>query len=71
MPGRGAHCDRDLDRVWTRTGERMTFTIVQGADAGSLRLSGELDVAEADGLIERAEGLLPANGDLVLELEES
>lgn len=48
----------------------MTFTIMQGDDAGSLRLTGELDVAEADGLIEHAAGMLPADGDLVLELDE-
>jgi anti-anti-sigma factor len=48
----------------------MTFTITQGDDAGSLRLVGELDVAETDGLLERATSALPTDGDLVLELDE-
>ncbi len=48
----------------------MTFTITQGEHAESLRLVGELDVAEAEGLLERATSALPADGDLVLELDE-
>jgi anti-anti-sigma factor len=46
----------------------MSFMIVQGD--GSLRLTGELDVAEADGLIERASTAIPEGGNLVLEVDE-
>jgi anti-anti-sigma factor len=48
----------------------MTFEVMQGEEQGSLRLTGELDVAEADAFIERATGEVPSDGDLVLELEE-
>lgn len=48
----------------------MSFTIVQGDGPASLRLTGELDVAEADALIERASAALPAEGSLVLEVDE-
>ncbi|MGE5226766.1 MAG: STAS domain-containing protein [Planctomycetaceae bacterium] len=48
----------------------MTFAVVQGNEQGSLRLTGELDVAEADAFIERASSEVPPDGDLVLELGE-
>ena len=48
----------------------MTFAVIQGDEQGSLRLTGELDVAEADTFIERASGEVPTDGDLVLELDE-
>ncbi|MGZ4133173.1 MAG: STAS domain-containing protein [Actinomycetota bacterium] len=48
----------------------MTFAVMQGDEQGSLRLIGELDVAEADAFIERASGEMPPDGDLLLELDE-
>jgi anti-anti-sigma factor len=48
----------------------MAFTAIQGDEPGSLRLNGELDVAEADAFIERATAEVSQDGDLVLELDE-
>lgn len=48
----------------------MSFTISSGDEPGSLRLNGELDVAEADALIERAAEALPEHGDLVFDVGE-
>lgn len=47
----------------------MAFTVMQGSERGSLRLNGELDVAEADEFIGRATSDLSPDADLVLELE--
>ena len=47
----------------------MAFTVVQGAERGSLRLSGELDVAEADAFIERGASAVVEDADLILELD--
>jgi anti-anti-sigma factor len=46
----------------------MTFTITQDADAATWKLAGELDVAEADGLIDRIGGV--SEGDVRLDLRE-
>lgn len=48
----------------------MSFTINRGDGPGHLRLVGELDVAEADALIERAGASIPTEGNLVLEVDE-
>jgi anti-sigma B factor antagonist len=46
------------------------FTVTKGDGRAMLRLSGELDLAEADGLIDAASAVVPDEGDLVLDLTD-
>lgn len=46
------------------------LTIAGDAGPSTLRLGGELDLAESERVIERATQAIPPRGDLVLDLEE-
>ena len=48
----------------------MTFTIQKLDEARTWHLAGELDVAEAEGLVDQVRGSLPTEGDVYLDLEE-
>jgi anti-anti-sigma factor len=48
----------------------MTFRVAQGHAQRHLRLIGELDVAEADSLIDDVRSMVEAQGDLTLDLKE-
>lgn len=47
----------------------MTFRVAQGHAQRHLRLIGELDVAEADALIETVRSMVEPEGDLTLDLK--
>ena len=47
----------------------MTFRVAQGHAQRHVRLIGELDVAEADALIENLRETVEAEGDLTLDLK--
>lgn len=47
----------------------MTFRVAQGHAQRHLRLVGELDVAEADALIESVRSMVEPGGDLTLDLK--
>jgi anti-anti-sigma factor len=47
----------------------MTFRVAQGHAQRHLRLIGELDVAEADDLIENVRSMVEPEGDLTLDLK--
>jgi anti-anti-sigma factor len=48
----------------------MTFTVKKYDEARTWQLSGELDVAETQGLIDEVGGSLPTEGDVHLDLTE-